>query len=156
VIKPEMLSIRKFSEGMEQDLWSVFHSSIRLGCTDDYAPEQLTAWAPNEYEADLWSKHIRSICPYVAVLGSAIVGYADLQKDGYVDHFFVHGQYQSLGIGARLISHILAVGDPFDRIYTHASITAKPFFEHYGFIVVTPQEVEIRGVKLKNYLMERV
>ncbi|MFM5900284.1 MAG: hypothetical protein ACKPJH_04260 [Dolichospermum sp.] len=35
------------------------------------------------------------------------------------------------------------------------SITAKPFFQHWGFTVVKEQEVERRGIKFKNYVMEK-
>ncbi len=38
---------------------------------------------------------------------------------------------------------------------TEASITAKPFFESQGFLVVKQQEVERRGQKLINFAMEK-
>ncbi len=41
------------------------------------------------------------------------------------------------------------------RFYSHVSITAKPFFAHFGFDVVKAQEVEIRGQVLSNYIMEK-
>ena len=43
-----------------------------------------------------------------------------------------------------------------ERLYSHVSITAKPFFEHFGFKVVNPQQVEIRGEILTNYVMEKI
>lgn len=85
-----------------------------------------------------------------------MVGYADLQQDGYIDHFFVYGQHQSCGIGAALMGKLLKEGACLDRIYTHASITARPFFQRYDFEVAKAQKVEVRGVKLKNYIMERI
>ena len=38
---------------------------------------------------------------------------------------------------------------------THASITARPFFERRGWHVVKEQQVERRGVLLTNFVMER-
>ena len=43
---------------------------------------------------------------------------------------------------------------PAARI-THASITARPFFERRGWHVVKEQQVERRGVLLTNFVMER-
>jgi N-acetylglutamate synthase-like GNAT family acetyltransferase len=41
------------------------------------------------------------------------------------------------------------------KLFTEASITARPFFERRGFRVITPQEVERRGMKFINYVMEK-
>ncbi|KAA8701490.1 GNAT family N-acetyltransferase [Pseudomonas cannabina] len=40
--------------------------------------------------------------PFVAVLDDHIVGYADVQASGYIDHFFVSGFHARQGIGQRL------------------------------------------------------
>jgi hypothetical protein len=41
-------------------------------------------------------------------------------------------------------------------LFTEASITARPFFEAEGFVVLSPQVVISRGVEFVNYRMERV
>lgn len=38
---------------------------------------------------------------------------------------------------------------------THVSITARPFFEKRGYIVVKEQQVERRGVWLTNFVMRK-
>lgn len=42
-----------------------------------------------------------------------------------------------------------------DRITTHASITAKPFFENRGYRTVREQQVNRNGILLTNYVMEK-
>lgn len=150
-----MITIEKFSIGTEAELWEVFHSSIRLSCIRDYSYEQVCAWAPNEFNVELWSERIQGINPFVAKFNSKIVGYADLQCDGYIDHFFVHGKYQRLGIGRELMQHILKNGSSSERLFSHVSLTAKPFFESHDFVVVSEQLVTIRGIAFVNYVMER-
>ncbi|OOE23862.1 hypothetical protein BSY88_07430, partial [Enterococcus faecium] len=39
------------------------------------------------------------------------------------------------------------------KITTHASITAKPFFEKRGYKVINEQTVELRGQLFTNFLM---
>ena len=38
---------------------------------------------------------------------------------------------------------------------THASLTAKPFFEKRGYQVVQEQQVERKGILLTNYVMKK-
>ena len=41
-------------------------------------------------------------------------------------------------------------------IVTHVSITARPFFEKRGYRVVKEQQVERRGIRLTNFVMEKM
>ena len=70
--------------------------------------------------------------------------------------FFCHWNHQGKGIGKALIKELFAEGKKkgINRLYSHASITAKPFFEHFGFKAVKKQQVKIRGQVLTNYVME--
>ncbi|KGJ87530.1 GNAT family N-acetyltransferase [Colwellia psychrerythraea] len=153
-----MLTIRKFQSGDESALRDIFFNTIRNVNIKDYSEVQVQAWAPDDYDQSDWHERISSINPLVAVLDSEIVGYADIQDDGYIDHFFCHWNHQGKGIGKALIQELFAVGQKkgMNRLYSHASITAKPFFEHFGFKKVKKQQVKIRGQVLTNYIMEKV
>ena len=59
-----------------------------------------------------------------------IVGFADLGPDGYLDRLYVHRDWQGRGWPPPS-----ATPPPAARI-THASITARPFFERRGWHVV--------------------
>ena len=56
------------------------------------------------------------------------------------------------------MGHVFQIGSVrgVSRYFSEVSITARPFYEHLGFTVVNEQEVEMRGVKLTNYVMEEV
>ena len=41
-------------------------------------------------------------------------------------------------------------------LYAQVSLTARPFFEHAGFEVVSEQHLLVRGVALKNFCMEKM
>lgn len=41
------------------------------------------------------------------------------------------------------------------KVMTHASITAKPFFEKRGYVVIKEQRVLREGIALTNYIMEK-
>jgi len=55
------------------------------------------------------------------------------------------------------MEHVLSVWQfqGVKRYYSEVSITARPFYEHFGFNVVTEQQVEMRGQNLTNFVMEK-
>lgn len=71
---------------------------------------------------------------------------------------FFHWNYQGKGIGKSLMKEIFAIGElkSIKRFYSHVGITARPFFEHFGFCVIKDQQVEISGEILTNYVMEKM
>ena len=80
-----------------------------------------------------------------------LVGFGDIDESGYLDHLFVHADYQGKGIGTMICNRLeQAVSG---NIITHASITARPFFEKRGYRVVKEQQVERQGVFLTNFEM---
>ena len=82
----------------------------------------------------------------------------ELEADGHVGRVYVSADRQRRGIGRRLLAAVVAearrVG--LARLFTEASITARPFFEDQGFAVRAPQVVTCRGAEFVNYRMERV
>lgn len=149
-----MITIQPYYSGVELELFGIFTSAIGEVCIKDYSQEQISAWLPSEYHASKWKDRLESINPYIAKIDGNIAGYADIQKDGYVDHFFVGAKYQSQGVGNALMSTLLE-SSISDRTYSHVSITARPFFERNGFVVLKENTVDMQGVELQNYIMER-
>ncbi len=150
-----MVTIKKYHQGIEEELFKVFSNAILMSCNKDYTKDQLKAWVPEKYDPEMWCQRIQDIEPFVAYLNDKVVGYADIQEDGYIDHFFVHSAYQRKGVGSALMSTLLSSRPALEKLYSHVSITAKPFFEHYGFNVVRENMVSINDQQLKNYIMEK-
>ena len=63
------------------------------------------------------------------------------------------GRYQGKGVATALCDRLEQVCAGV--ISTHASITAKPFFEKRGYRVIREQQVERQGVALTNFVMEK-
>ncbi|MGR5108911.1 GNAT family N-acetyltransferase [Vibrio jasicida] len=152
-----MITIRDFQEEDAPKLWALFFNTVRNVNRRDYTEQQVKAWAQEGFDSQLWLKKMVSIQPFVAVLDGVIVGYSDVQPSGLVDHFFCHHEYQGQGVGRALMTHVLeqAKAKGLTRIYSEVSVTARPFYEHMGFIVVNEQQIEVRGATLTNYVMER-
>ncbi len=93
---------------------------------------------------------------FIAEDNGQIVGFAELEPDGHIGCFYTHKDFQGQGVGMQLLDTIVtqATQMQLSRLSVEVSITARPFFEHRGFTIVKSQEVECRGVKLPNFVME--
>ena len=150
-----LIHIRHYRDGEESALFEIYYSAIHLIACRNYTSEQIEAWAPRDLEPELWCSKIRCINPFVAVLGGELVGYADLQPNGYIDHFFVSGAHPRKGIGAQLMRHLIAEAErqriPF--LTSDVSRTAQSLYESFGFSVVEQRFPKRRGVVIPNALM---
>ena len=150
--------VRKYRPGEEPELWQLFFNTIRTVNLGDYTAEQVRVWAPEDTDPERWRARIEGICPWVCVEeGDVIVGYADLQDSGYIDHFFVHHAWQRRGVGRRLMETIEteARARRIPELSAEVSVTARPFFEAFGFTVVEVKDTEVDGLVMRNFAMTR-
>ncbi len=149
--------IRCFRPGEESALWEVFHSAVHSIASKDYSAEQVDAWSPANPDLARWAKRIRGINPFVAERAGVVVGYADVQADGYIDHFFVSAAAARQGVGSALMRklHEAAGQRNISALFSNVSLTARPFFEQWGFVTLARQSVSARGVFLENVSMKK-
>jgi len=115
------------------------------------------AWAPNNLDINFINQKFREINPFVVTRENKIIAYADIQVDGYIDHFYCHHEFQGLGIGRMLFATLekTAKQNNIVKMYSNVSITARPFFEAMGFIVEKEQFIKVGDQQLKNFGMVR-
>lgn len=149
--------IRDYRDEDAPALRAVFVSSVHEVAAAHYGPEQLAAWAPIDYSESEWAARIGALRPFVAAIGSEIVGYADLQPTGYIDHFFVSGKHARRGIGAALMLHIhqVAMQRGINALHSNVSRSAEEFFKRFGFELEARQSVIVRGVVIENAAMRK-
>ena len=152
-----MIEITPYRIGVCADLHRIFFDTVRTINIRDYNQAQVEAWAPSDSDLSSWEARIESIKPYLATVNGEIAGFADLQEDGYIDMFFCRADMQGMGVGRALMSRLIeeAQSRNIAVLYSNVSITARPFFEKFGFAVLNPQEVQVGGQILLNYKMER-
>ena len=149
--------IRNFIPGDETALRNVFMSSVHTLARDFYAEEQLDAWAPADYDKQAWASKIAALRPFVATVDGQVAGYADLQETGYIDHFFVSGDFSGRGVGNALMQHIheVAAKRGVLRLSAHVSLSAERFFAKHGFLVDERQTAVVMGIPLTNARMSK-
>lgn len=147
------MQIRRYEPGDVGELAELFYQTVHTVNAGDYTQEQLDAWADGNVDLKAWDRSLREHVSLVAVVGGVIAGFGDIDQTGYLDRLYVHKDHQGQGVAAALCDALeqAAAGD----VVTHASITARPFFEKRGYRVLRKQQVIRRGVSLTNYVMKK-
>ena len=137
-----------------QELARLFYETVHTANAVDYTPQQLDAWADGHTDLAAWNRSFLSHYTLVAQQEDQIIGFGDICRDGYLDRLYVHKAYQHQGIASAICDELEHYADQ-NVVETHASITARPFFESRGYMVIQEQGVVRKGVLLKNYRMEK-
>jgi putative acetyltransferase len=154
MVKAETL-VRAYRPEDRDAVINVTVRAIRESAIRDYSPSQIDAWAGGDRIHNWSALDDRLI--WVGVIDEFIIGFADLKPSGHLDRMYVHPEYEGRGIASALLNRLeeAARCQGISRLFTEASITAKPFFERRGFEVLTAQVVEFRGEQFTNFQMEK-
>jgi len=151
------LKISLYNKSYTEDLFTVFKKSVHHIACHDYTAEQCLAWAPDTIDLEIWH-HQRSQQPtYIAFDNDKIAGFIDLNQSGYIHMFYIHPDYQKRGIASFLFEHIqnIAKSKNIPALTVHASITALPVFQKWGFDMITKQTISRNGQHFINYHLEK-
>ena len=149
------MKIRRYEPGDLAQITALFYDTVHAVNAADYSPEQLDAWADGAPDRDRWNRSLLAHHSLVAVEDEGlIVGFGDIDGTGYLDRLYVHRDRQGQGIATALLGRLERAADA-PVITTHASITARPFFEARGYRVIREQRVERHGVRMTNFVMEK-
>lgn len=151
------MKIRLFHEQDAEQIAQLFHDTVREINIREYSSNQVKAWAPDNIHFRNWAKVCSERLTYVADDQGVIAGFGELELSGHIDCFYCHKNYQRMGIGSQIYRAIETKARELgmNRLYTEASITAKPFFLHMGFETIREQQVERRGESFVNYSMQK-
>ncbi len=116
----------------------IFQRAVRETARAHYSDRQVAAWADEAGELSSWAAVRAAIDTEVAVVEGRVVGFADLDEQGYVDMLFVDPDFGRRGIASALVGS--AIARARDRgllaLSTFASLTSRPVFARHGFVVV--------------------
>jgi GNAT superfamily N-acetyltransferase len=153
----EEIRIRPYEAKDTPEIVRLFYETIRSVNLADYSQEQVEAWAPEVPDPGVWNARLSGRRTLVAEEEGEVVGFAELESDGHLDTFYCRKDSVGRGVGSRLYRAVeqeaLTLG--CGRLFTEASITARPFFERHGFCTICERTVVRRGVELTNFAMEK-
>ena len=151
------IDIRRYRPSDLAGMIALFRDTVRRVNGRDYSQQQVMAWAPDEIDSRKWVHRLDNKAVWVADLDGVPVGFIDVARDGLIDMLYVHADHQGTCIASRLlrVAETGARTGGLLRLFTEASITARPFFEHRGFRVIAPQRVMRWAQEFLNYRMDK-
>ena len=148
------MQLREYKPADCEQLAELFYNTVHSINAKDYAEEQLNVWATGRVDLKEWNRSFLKHKTIVAIENNKIVGFGDIDESGYLDRLYVHKDYQGMGIASAICDE-LEYSVNGKQITTHASITAKSFFQDRGYRIIQEQEVIRQGISLINYVLEK-
>ena len=141
---------------MLDEMMQLFYDTVHTVNALDYRKDQLNGWAPLNNEKKFWEQRLKKNICKVAFYKNKIVGFTEL-LDEHVDTLYVHKDFQRKKIAANLIDELLQIAEEKDYkvLTTESSITAKPFFEAFGFRVTQVKKKLFNGKDFTNFKMTK-
>ena len=154
----EVTEVRDYERKDAPEIARLFYETVRSVNRSDYSRAQVEAWAPEVPDAAAWHRRMAARKTLVIERDNEVVGFAELEDDGHLDMFYLRKDVVGRGLGLRLYRAVESEAweRGLRRIFTEASITARPFFGRQGFRVVGERMVQRRGVELTNFAMEKI
>lgn len=152
-----MIRIRKGNLQDLPEMLLLFQDTITAICQRDYNTAQIEAWKSGAENKERWQNVMKEQYVFIAESENKIVGFCTLAQGNYIDLLFVHKDYQHQGIASQLYKFIEkeAIHQTQKVLTADVSKTAKSFFENMDFKVIQEQIVNVKGVDLINYKMEK-
>ena len=151
-------SIRSLTEQDIPEMQALFHATVLTVNSRDYTKEEVEDWASCGNSIEHW-KELLAKNDYIGALDGqdGIIGFSSMNAEGYLHSMFVHKDWQGKGVATLLLSEVekMAHGYNVHKISVEVSITARPFFEKHGYLVVKEQKAKANRLYLANYVMEK-
>ena len=94
--------IRKYQPSDCKELTELFYHTVHTINAKDYTKEQLDVWATGQVNLEEWNQRFQEHYSVVAEGNGVQTGFGDIDETGYLDHLYVHADYQRKGIAAAL------------------------------------------------------
>lgn len=141
-------------------VFQLFHKTVHSVNLQDYSLAEVEAWVPStEPDLQKWGQRFLDQHTLIAEVNGQIAGFANLDEAGLnIDMVYTHKDFQGQGVATALVGSLEAQAHENGAIAINlaASITARPFFERRGYRYIRDNEVERKGVVLRNFIMRKV
>jgi putative acetyltransferase len=152
-----LLTLRQATLDDLDEIKQLFTDTLNAVCTNDYDADQLAIWSSTAQNTHRWHDAVYSQYFPLAMVDDEIAGFGSLDNGRYIDFMYVHKNHQRQGIAETLMEILIAEAYKCGTrtVTSDVSITARPFFEKMGFIMIREQVNLRKGIEIINYKMAK-
>ena len=147
------IKIERFKLEMIDEVLDMISHTIQRVNSKDYNKEQIATWST--IDTDKFRNSLLNLSFVALDSNKKICGFINADDTGYIDHLFVHKDYQHMGIASSLLKMIEGESSSYE-FSTYASITAEPFFSSKRFNTIRENTVLLNNVEFLNYFMKKI
>ena len=132
-------------------------ASIRQICSKDYTSTQINAWTSTPHPEGYVESMECGERMFVAVDNGKVIGYSSVCEDE-ICAVFVHPYHVGRGVGKSLLERVEqeAVDEGFSVVRLNSTLTARKFYQKYGWVVVKEVKHQLRnGCRIPCIGMEK-
>ena len=154
------MKIRDYYAQDATALAKLYQQSVMVLGLRDYSSRQVEVWAslgPDPERIHQLIADGRTRLVAVDDLDRP-VAFADLERDGHIDFIFCSPDMAGKGAASALYDALEKSAREFglNRLRCEASEAGRRFFLKKGFTVLTRRQIEVSGVAIHNYAMEKI
>ena len=151
--------VRPFQRGDEPGLAEIFVSAVREIAKCSYSEQQVKIWAAGVPDEASYAARASDGRIFLVATDheDRLLAYGDVELDGHIDHIYCRPIYAGTGVTAALYAELESEASRkgIRRLFVEASEPARRFFLKRDFRQVERREVELNGVTLHNFRMEK-
>lgn len=153
-------NIRPYEPRDAARLGTIFFDAVRKAGVRHYSQAQVEAWAPATPDS-AWFEARAADGRLILVAVNEVdepVAYGDLEPNGHIDHLYCRPELIGNGIASALYDRLeqQARERGITRLFVEASEAARRLLLRKGFIELKRRDLLLGGVKIHNYLMEKL
>ena len=152
--------LRPFDAADAPALARILHAAVHGIASRYYTAEQLSAWSSAPADGSRWLERAMDGRRTWVLTNPADgpIAYADLERNGHIDHLYVHPYHAGTGASAELLQAIEEQAHRWGllRLFVDASEPARRFFARHGFATECRNDFTLNGVAIHNFLMSKM
>ena len=145
-------NIRPYTAQDRAACQAVFYHAVRVGTAARYTQAQREAWAPSPTPPATPDRLLTQWC-FVAADTEGLTGFMSMTNTGHLDMAFVLPRVMGTGVAGALYQALMPQAAGLQRLTTHASHLARPFFTRRGWQVVEAQDHPHNGQIFERFAM---
>lgn len=141
------------------ELKNLYQETLHTINRANYTAEEIEDWASCGEDIE----HLQELIDgfyFIVTLDAKkqITGFAAVSETGFLHSLFVHKDHQREGVASFLLqkAEMYAREHKAQKMTSEVCITARPFFERKGYVVIKEQKRKANRLYLTNYQMEKI
>lgn len=150
--------IRTLHDDEYDEVIKLITQTVHTVCKNDYTKEELSAWAPANFNINKFRSALSDCLNLGAFEKSVLVGFISVERSGYINRLYTHKDFLRRGIATALLrkAQCWAKEKGICELSLDSSKTAVNFYLKNGFEKSGVSVLQRGNVVFRNTVMKKI